>query len=280
MKKIFAMLLCTVMLFSSFSVFAAEAATDETDPYAFDEEYYSRFEGQDITLYVYNWGEYIADGSEGSEDVIQIFEDLTGIDVEYTTFDTNEAMYAKLASGGGDYDIIVPSDYMISRMIEEDMLAELDFSNIPNFQYIDEAFRNPAYDPENRYSVPYTWGLVGLFYNTDYVTEEEAQSWNVLWDEKYAGISSMKLLLEVKKLLDEKGAAVINVSAVILAQKPKLKDHIPAMSANIAQVLGIPEERVSISATTTEGIGLVGREEGISARACALVLTNSAPLGI
>ena len=73
MKKIFAMLLCTVMLFSSFSVFAAEAATDETDPYAFDEEYYSRFEGQDITLYVYNWGEYIADGSEGSEDVIQIF---------------------------------------------------------------------------------------------------------------------------------------------------------------------------------------------------------------
>lgn len=99
-------------------------------------------------------------------------------------------------------------------------------------------------------------------------------------DEKYAGISSMKLLLEVKKLLDEKGAAVINVSAVILAQKPKLKDHIPAMSANIAQVLGIPEERVSISATTTEGIGLVGREEGISARACALVLTNSAPLGI
>lgn len=140
-----------------------------------------------VVINVYNWGEYISNGVEGSMDVNAEFTRRTGIGVNYTTYDTNEAMYAKLASGGGDYDIIVPSDYMVSRMIEEDMLAELDFSNIPNFQYIDEAFRNPAYDPENRYSVPYTWGLVGLFYNTDYVTEEEVQSWAVLWDEKYAG---------------------------------------------------------------------------------------------
>ena len=140
-----------------------------------------------VVINVYNWGEYISNGVEGSMDVNAEFTRRTGIGVNYTTYDTNEAMYAKLASGGGDYDIIVPSDYMVSRMIEEDMLAELDFSNIPNFQYIDETFRNPAYDPENRYSVPYTWGLVGLFYNTDYVTKEEAQSWNVLWDEKYAG---------------------------------------------------------------------------------------------
>lgn len=140
-----------------------------------------------VVINVYNWGEYISNGVEGSMDVNAEFTRRTGIGVNYTTYDTNEAMYAKLASGGGDYDIIVPSDYMVSRMIEEDMLAELDFSNIPNFQYIDEAFRNPAYDPENRYSVPYTWGLVGLFYNTDYVTEEEAQSWNVLWDRKICG---------------------------------------------------------------------------------------------
>lgn len=188
MKKIFAMLLCTVMLFSSFSVFAAEAATDETDPYAFDEEYYSRFEGQDITLYVYNWGEYIADGSEGSEDVIQIFEDLTGIDVEYTTFDTNEALFSKLQSGSAYYDVIFPSDYMISRMIENDMLEKLDFSNIPNFEkYVSETFKSDVeYDPTLEYSVPYAWGTVGIIYNTKYVTKT-VDSWDILWDEDYAG---------------------------------------------------------------------------------------------
>ena len=120
-------------------------------------------------------------------DVNAEFTARTGIQVNYTTYDTNESMYAKLASGGGDYDVIIPSDYMVSRMIQEDMLAELDFANIPNFQYIDGDFKNPDYDPDNKYSVPYTWGVVGLFYNADYVTAEEAQSWSLLWDEKYAG---------------------------------------------------------------------------------------------
>ena len=96
-------------------------------------------------------------------------------------------------------------------------------------------------------------------------------------DERYKGISSMKLLAQVKALLDKKGARVVNVSAVILAQKPKLKDFLPQMCANIAAALALPEERVSVSATTTEGIGLVGREEGISARACALVLSKPSP---
>ncbi len=141
----------------------------------------------DVTINVYNWGEYISNGTEGSMDVNAEFTARTGIQVNYTTYDTNESMYAKLASGGGDYDVIIPSDYMVSRMIQEDMLAELDFANIPNFQYIDGDFKNPDYDPENKYSVPYTWGVVGLFYNTDYVTAEEAQSWSLLWDEKYAG---------------------------------------------------------------------------------------------
>ena len=141
----------------------------------------------DVTINVYNWGEYSSNGTEGSLDVNAEFTARTGIQVNYTTYDTNESMYAKLASGGGDYDVIIPSDYMVSRMIQEDMLAELDFANIPNFQYIDKDFKNPDYDTENKYSVPYTWGLVGLFYNTDYVTAEEAQSWSLLWDEKYAG---------------------------------------------------------------------------------------------
>lgn len=138
-----------------------------------------------VTINVYNWGEYIANGTDGSMDINAEFTRRTGIQVNYTTFDSNESLYSKLAGGGADYDIIIPSDYMISRMIEEGMLAELNFDNIPNFQYVDEQFRDPAYDPGSKYSVPYTWGVVGLFYNTDYV--EEVTSWEVLWDDQYAG---------------------------------------------------------------------------------------------
>ena len=115
-----------------------------------------------------------------------LFRSRTGIQVNYTTFDSNESLYSKLAGGGADYDVIIPSDYMVSKLIAENMLAELDFSNIPNFQYIDERFRDPEYDPGSRYSVPYTWGVVGLFYNTDYI-EEEITSWTALWDDRYAG---------------------------------------------------------------------------------------------
>ncbi len=188
MKKIFAILLCAVLLASvPVSLFAQDTAGD-TDPYAFDEEYYSKFKGQGIKLYVYNWGEYIADGTEGSEDVIKIFEELTGIDVEYTTFDTNEALYSKLQSGSAYYDVIIPSDYMISRMIDKDMLEKLDFSNIPNFEkYVSDTFKSDVeYDPTLEYSVPYTWGTVGIIYNTKYVTKT-VDSWDILWDEDYAG---------------------------------------------------------------------------------------------
>lgn len=139
-----------------------------------------------VTINVYNWGEYIANGTDGSMDVNEEFTRRTGIKVNYTTFDSNESLYSKLVGGGADYDVIIPSDYMVSRLIHENMLAELDFSNIPNYQYIDESFRNGEYDPENRYSVPYTWGVVGLFYNTDYI-KEEITSWTALWDDRYAG---------------------------------------------------------------------------------------------
>ncbi len=139
-----------------------------------------------VTINVYNWGEYIANGTDDSLDVNEEFTRRTGIQVNYTTFDSNETLYSKLAGGGADYDVIIPSDYMVSKLIDENMLAELDFSNIPNFQYIDERFRDPEYDPGSRYSVPYTWGVVGLFYNTDYI-EEEITSWTALWDDRYAG---------------------------------------------------------------------------------------------
>ena len=139
-----------------------------------------------VTINVYNWGEYIANGTDDSLDVNAEFTRRTGIRVNYTTFDSNESLYSKLVGGGADYDVIIPSDYMVSRLIDENMLAELDFSNIPNYQYIDESFRGGEYDPENRYSVPYTWGVVGLFYNTDYI-KEEITSWSALWDDRYAG---------------------------------------------------------------------------------------------
>ena len=141
-----------------------------------------------ITLNVYNWGQYMARGEDGSVDIIAAFEEkYPHIKVNYTTYDSNEIMYSKLSGGGVAIDVIFPSDYMIARMINENMLMELDYENIPNFRYIDESFRNPAYDPENKYSVPYTWGTVGIIYNTKYVDEADVTGWELMWNEKYAG---------------------------------------------------------------------------------------------
>ena len=143
---------------------------------------------ESVTLNVYNWGQYIADGSDGSMEVIAEFEKrYPHIKVNYSTYDSNEIMYSKLSNGGITVDLIIPSDYMIARMIQEDMLLPLNFDNIPNYQYIDEDFKNTAYDPENLYSVPYTWGTVGLLYNTKYVDEADVTGWELLWNEKYAG---------------------------------------------------------------------------------------------
>ncbi len=127
-----------------------------------------------------SWGEYI------DESLIDEFEAETGIRVNYQTTDSNETLYSLLELGGADYDVIVPSDYMISQLIEEGMLEELDYSQIPNFQLIDPRFRNLPYDPENKYTVPYTWGTVGIIYNSAMV-DEEIHSWSALYDDKYAG---------------------------------------------------------------------------------------------
>ena len=141
-----------------------------------------------ITLNVYNWGQYMADGSDDSMEVIAEFEKrYPHIKVNYSTYDSNEIMYSKLSNGGITVDLIIPSDYMIARMIQEDMLLPLNFDNIPNYKYIDEDFKNTAYDPENRYSVPYTWGTVGILYNTAHVDEADVTGWELLWNEKYAG---------------------------------------------------------------------------------------------
>lgn len=140
----------------------------------------------DITLNVYNWGEYISDGSDGTLDVNAEFTKKTGIKVNYTTFQDNESLFAKLASGSSDYDVIIPSDYMVGKLIKKGMLRKLDFGNIPNHTNIKPEFLNLSYDPTNEYSVPYTWGLVGLFYNKKYVHEDDI-TWDLLWDKKYEG---------------------------------------------------------------------------------------------
>ncbi len=130
------------------------------------------------TLKVYNWGDYIG------EDVIQKFEDKFNINVVYDTFPTNEEMYVKLKAGGSDYDVAIPSDYMIKKMINEGMVKKINLNNIPNYKYIEEKFKNLSFDPNNEYSVPYMWGTVGIIYNKTMV-KEPVDSWNILWDKKY-----------------------------------------------------------------------------------------------
>ena len=176
MRRIFAALAAALLLSAAVPVSAAEelssAAPAKTQT--------------GVTINVYNWGEYISAGGDGSLDVNAEFTKETGIRVNYTTFEDNESMYSKIAGGGASYDVIFPSDYMVSKMIRENLLQKLDFQNIPNFRYIGKGYRNPVYDPENAYSVPYSWGLVGIFYNKKYV-KEKVDSWKILWNEKYAG---------------------------------------------------------------------------------------------
>ena len=171
-KRLLSLSLAALLCIPSFAgCFTAKAAAADTG----------------VTINVYNWGQYISDGTDGYLDVNAAFTEAPGIEVNYMTFDTNESLYTKLKTGGSSYDIIVPSDYMAGRLIDEGLVQKLDFSNIPNYQYINEAYKNTAYDPDNEYSVPYTWGTVGVIYNKKYVDEADIGSWDLLWNEKYAG---------------------------------------------------------------------------------------------
>ena len=170
------MILCSFM-----ANFCLLAAADD-----FDGDYYSKFQGQNISINVFNWGVYISDGEDDSFETVKEFEELTGIKVNYSTYATNEELYSKLKGGGADYDVIIPSDYMVGRFIEEDMIEKLDFNNIPNIKHTMEDFKHLEYDPSGEYSVPYMWGTVVIIYNTKYVTEP-VDSWEILWDEQYSG---------------------------------------------------------------------------------------------
>ena len=190
-----------------------------------------------VTINVYNWGQYIADGSDESLDIIAAFEEAyPNIKVNYSTYDSNEIMYSKLANGGITVDVIIPSDYMIAGLINENMLLELDFDNIPNYQYIDDTFRNTSYDPENKYSVPYTWGTVGIIYNSKYVDEADVTGWELLWNEKYTdkilmfgnsrdafGITQYMLGYDVNTTSEEELQACADK---LMEQKPVLQQYI------------------------------------------------------
>lgn len=137
-------------------------------------------EAENGRVVVYNWGEYI------DPEVITMFEEETGIKVVYEEFETNEIMFPKVESGAVAYDVVCPSDYMIQRMIEADLLSEINFDNIPNISNIDATYldQSKQFDPENKYSVPYCWGTVGILYNKTMV-DKPIDSWSALWDEKY-----------------------------------------------------------------------------------------------
>ena len=149
------------------------------------------------TLNVYNWGDYIG------EDVIEKFEDQFDCKVNYEMFEQNEDMYTKLKTVKGTYDVVIPSDYMIERMIREDMLAELNLDNIPNLQYISDYCLNRDFDPGNKYSVPYMWGTVGIIYNTT-MTDGPITAWADLWDPKYE-----KNFFMMNSVRDSMGVALI-----------------------------------------------------------------------
>ena len=199
-----------------------------------------------ITLNVYNWGMNIADGSDDTLDIIAAFEEkYPHIDVNYSTYDSNETLYTKLSNGGITVDVIIPSDYMIARLIKEDMLLELDFDNIPNYAFVDDTFKNTAFDPENKYSVPYTWGTVGIIYNTKYVDEADVTGWELLWNEKYTdkilmfgnsrdafGITQYMLGYDVNTTNEEE---LQECAQKLMEQKPVLQQYVMDEIFNIMQ---------------------------------------------
>lgn len=179
MKKIVSLLLCFVILGSSFALFSC--GDNRYNDIEFVETEYAG-----TTLYIYNWGEYIANGSDDSRDIVKIFEKKYGITVNYDYFISNEEMYTQIKNNAS-YDIIIPSDYMIDRLINENLIQKIDFSKIPNYVNIADEYKNLYFDPNNEYSVPYNVGKVGIIYNKEMVDASDvaSQSWDLMWNSKY-----------------------------------------------------------------------------------------------
>ncbi len=179
MKKLFSLFLSLIIIFCL-------CGCEYTYKY-FDLDLRASY-GRDLAgteLTVYNWGEYISDGSDGMLDVNREFEKITGIKVNYLTFESNETMYSQIKSGGVTYDVIIPSDYMVERLINENELLKIDTSKISNYDLIDDSYKNTYFDKDNKYSIPFNVGMVGIIYNKKHTGNNIEHSWKVLWDKKY-----------------------------------------------------------------------------------------------
>lgn len=184
---------------------------------------------------VFNWGEYISNGEDGSMNVIKEFEKETGIKVNYTNYETNEEMYNLIKNTNSSYDVIIPSDYMIDKLIKEDMLAEIDYDNIPNYKNVMDKYKTTDYDKDNKYSIPYSWGVVALCYNKTMV-DKKPTSFSALWDEKYSGQilmfnnsrDAMAISMRLKGIdpSDVTKEDVDIASAYLEEQKPLLKKYV------------------------------------------------------
>ncbi|MBQ9416725.1 MAG: ABC transporter substrate-binding protein [Clostridia bacterium] len=237
MKKLLSLLLIALLVLS-LTVGLVSCGEKEDEIQTIDTPY------KGTTLYVYNWGENIANGEDGSLNLEKTFEKIYGINVVYTTYASNEEMYTKISSGTVSYDVIIPSDYMIARLIEEDLVQKINYDNIPNYKNIADQYKyNLFYDCGGKdgmteYSAAYTVGMVGIIYNTKYVDEADVadHSWNLLWNEKYSG-----KILQFDNPRDAFGVAMyrdhLNVNSTdradweqayrsILEQKPLLKGFV------------------------------------------------------
>ena len=183
-KNVFARLLAALLTVSMIAAMVVSLAScGGNDGWDF-EEIDTEYKG--TTLHVYNWGEYISDGEDGSLDVVKAFEKVYGIKVKYDFFSTNEEMYAQLKTGAA-YDVVIPSDYMIERLIKEDLIQKIDTSDIPNYKYIAPEYKGLYFDPKDEYSVPYSVGMVGIVYDKTKVDPADyGYSWSLLWSKDFA----------------------------------------------------------------------------------------------
>lgn len=189
----------------------------------------------DSEINVFNWGENISDGTDGSMDVIAEFEEKYNIKVNYTNYETNEELYSLLSSSNSSYDIVIPSDYMIEKLINEGLVQEINFDNIPNYKNIDEKYKNLPFDPDNKYSVPYTWGVVALCYNPEMTNGEEINGFSDLWNKNLSGNilmmdnsrDAMAIAMQVCGITPDKftKAEVDKAFAKLSEQKPLLKKY-------------------------------------------------------
>ncbi|MCH1625894.1 ABC transporter substrate-binding protein [Ferdinandcohnia quinoae] len=200
------------------------------------------------TVTVYNWGDYI------DEELIDQFEEETGIKVIYETFDSNEAMMTKIEQGGTTYDIAVPSEYMIDKMREEKLLIPLDHSKLPNLKYIDERFMDLPFDPHNKYSVPYFWGTVGIVYNPKMLGDKEITGWHDLWDKD---LKNQILLIDGAREVIGMGLNSLNYSLndTNKAHLREAKKKLDTLTPNVKAIVG--DEIKMLLANEEAAIGLV-----------------------